>query len=55
MDYLDDYRVKGLAVVYEGIFNTFPYTGFSQNVGLIPLSEIETRRPIYLFDFFLIN
>ena len=29
------YRAEGLAVLLGGIFNTFPYTGFSQNVGLV--------------------
>ncbi|MGM0212946.1 nucleobase:cation symporter-2 family protein [Enterococcus sp. AZ109] len=48
------YRAEGLAVVLGGIFNTFPYTGFSQNVGLVQLSGIKTRRPIYFSAFFLI-
>src|SRR5690606_20008018 len=29
------YRAEGLAIVLGGIFNSFPYTAFSQNVGLI--------------------
>ena len=41
------YRAEGLAVLLGGIFNTFPYTGFSQNVGLVKLSGIKTRLPIY--------
>lgn len=41
------YRAEGLAVVLGGIFNTFPYTTFSQNVGLLELSGIKTKRPIY--------
>ncbi len=28
------YRAEGLAQVFGGLFNTFPYTTFSQNVGL---------------------
>ena len=39
------YRAEGLAVLLGGIFNTFPYTGFSQNVGLVKLSGIKTRLP----------
>lgn len=35
------YRAEGLAVLLGGIFNTFPYTGFSQNVGLVKLSGIK--------------
>ncbi|ALS00885.1 Uric acid permease PucJ [Enterococcus silesiacus] len=48
------YRAEGIAVILGGIFNTFPYTGFSQNVGLVQLSGIKTRRPIYYSAFFLI-
>ena len=48
------YRAEGVAVILGGIFNTFPYTGFSQNVGLVQLSGIKTRRPIYFSAFFLI-
>lgn len=40
------YRAEGLAVLLGGIFNTFPYTGFSQNVGLVKLSGIKIRLPI---------
>ena len=41
------YRAEGMAVILGGIFNTFPYTTFSQNVGLLELSGIKTKRPIY--------
>ncbi|MBF7049953.1 nucleobase:cation symporter-2 family protein [Streptococcus sp. HF-2466] len=48
------YRAEGLAVLLGGIFNTFPYTGFSQNVGLVKLSGIKTRLPIYYAAGFLV-
>ena len=48
------YRAEGLAVLLGGIFNTFPYTGFSQNVGLVKLSGIKTRFPIYYAAGFLV-
>lgn len=41
------YRSEGIAVFLGGLFNTFPYTGFSQNVGLVQISGIKTHRPIY--------
>lgn len=41
------YRSEGIAVFLGGLFNTFPYTGFSQNVGLVQISGLKTRRPIY--------
>lgn len=48
------YCAEGLAVLLGGIFNTFPYTGFSQNVGLVKLSGIKTRLPIYYAAGFLV-
>ena len=48
------YRAEGLAVALGGIFNTVPYTGFSQNVGLVQLSGIKTRRPIFYTAGFLV-
>lgn len=41
------YRAEGIAQIFGGLFNTFPYTTFSQNVGLLQLSGIKTKRPIY--------
>lgn len=48
------YRAEGLAVLLGGVFNTFPYTGFSQNVGLVKMSGIKTRLPIYYAVAFLV-
>ncbi|MDR0298554.1 MAG: purine permease [Streptococcaceae bacterium] len=48
------YRAEGFAVLLGGIFNTFPYTGFSQNVGLVQLSGIKTRKPLYFTAGFLL-
>lgn len=48
------YRAEGLAVLLGGVFNTFPYTGFSQNVGLVKMSGIKTRLPIYYAAGFLV-
>ena len=48
------YRAEGLAVLLGGVFNTFPYTGFSQNVGLVKMSGIKTRLPIYYAATFLV-
>ncbi|MCY8451656.1 xanthine permease [Bacillus spizizenii] len=40
------YRAEGLAVLLGGIFNAFPYTAFSQNVGLVQLTEIKKNAVI---------
>ena len=36
-------RTDGLGTVIGGIFNTFPYTSFSQNVGLVGVTGIKSR------------
>ncbi|RMC47639.1 nucleobase:cation symporter-2 family protein [Lactobacillus sp. ESL0228] len=41
------YRAEGIVQILGGLFNAFPYTTFSQNVGLLQLSGIKTKRPIY--------
>ncbi len=48
------YRAEGIAVFLGGIFNTFPYTTFSQNVGLVQLSGIKTRKPVIFSALFLV-
>ncbi|KGE20204.1 nucleobase:cation symporter-2 family protein [Paenibacillus wynnii] len=40
-------RSEGLAIILGGIFNAFPYTAFSQNVGLISLTRVKTRNVIF--------
>lgn len=48
------YRAEGLAVILSGIFNTFPYSTFSQNVGVVRLSGVRSKQPIYSAAFILI-
>lgn len=36
-------RVDGLGTVLGGLFNTFPYTSFSQNVGLVGVTGVRSR------------
>jgi NCS2 family nucleobase:cation symporter-2 len=36
-------RVDGLGTVIGGVFNTFPYTSFSQNVGLVGVTGVKSR------------
>ncbi|WP_206812388.1 nucleobase:cation symporter-2 family protein [Paradesulfitobacterium ferrireducens] len=36
-------RADGLATVFGGIMNSFPYTAFAQNVGLVGLTGIKSR------------
>ena len=36
-------RADGLSTVIGGIFNSFPYTAFSENVGLVRLTGVKSR------------
>ena len=42
------YRAEGLASIIGGIFNAFPYTTFSQNVGLIQMSGVRDRKVVFI-------
>lgn len=46
-DLVKGYRAEGLASIIGGIFNSFPYTTYSQNVGLIQISGVRTNNVIY--------
>ncbi|WP_287495847.1 nucleobase:cation symporter-2 family protein [Pandoraea sp. CB10b_02] len=36
-------RVDGVATVIGGVFNTFPHTSFSQNIGLVGVTGVKSR------------
>lgn len=48
------YRSEGLASIIGGIFNAFPYTTFSQNVGLVKMTNVKERRVIVMTGILLI-
>ena len=47
-DLTKGYRGEGLAIILGGIFNAFPYTTYSQNVGLVQLSGVKSKQVIYV-------
>lgn len=49
------YRAEGLAIVLGGIFNAFPYTAFSQNVGLMNMTGVKSRKVILTTGVMLIT
>ncbi|ALS75283.1 xanthine permease [Planococcus rifietoensis] len=53
-DLAKGYRSEGLAIVLGGIFNAFPYTAYSQNVGLIQMSGVKSRKIIFIAAIMLI-
>ncbi|MFJ8265019.1 nucleobase:cation symporter-2 family protein [Peribacillus asahii] len=46
-DLVGGYRSEGIATIIGGLFNSFPYTAFSQNVGLIQLSGAKSKNVIF--------
>jgi len=53
-DLAKGYRSEGLASVIGGIFNSFPYTAYSQNVGLVQLTGVKTKSAIYAAGMILV-
>lgn len=53
-DLANGYRAEGLAILLGGLFNAFPYTTYSQNVGIIQLSGIKSRKVIFTASGILI-
>ncbi|CAM3180132.1 nucleobase:cation symporter-2 family protein [Sporolactobacillus spathodeae] len=48
------YRAEGLAILVGGLFNAFPYTTFSQNVGLVQMTQVKTRKVSIICGFALV-
>src|SRR5699024_11288631 len=48
------YRAEGIAIILGGLVNAFPYTTFSQNVGLIQISGVRRNKIIYIAGAMLI-
>jgi xanthine permease len=53
-DLANGYRAEGLAILFGGLFNAFPYTTYSQNVGLVQLSGVKSKKIIYTTGVFLV-
>ncbi|KMT22116.1 nucleobase:cation symporter-2 family protein [Clostridium cylindrosporum] len=53
-DIVKGIRAEGIAQVLGGIFNAFPYTTFSQNVGLIALTKVRSRYVVVSAGIILI-
>lgn len=47
-------RADGLSTMLGGIFNSFPYTCFAQNVGLVRLTRVKSRWVVALAGGFMI-
>ncbi|WP_210469497.1 nucleobase:cation symporter-2 family protein [Sporosarcina sp. 6E9] len=54
-DLAKGYRAEGIAVLLGGLFNAFPYTTFSQNVGLIQMSGVKSRKVIFITGLMLVT
>ncbi len=47
-------RADGLATTLGGVFNSFPYTCFAENVGLVRLTQIKSRFVVAAAGVFMI-
>ena len=48
------YRSEGLASIIGGFFNAFPYTTYSQNVGLVKMTGVKERSVVFVTGILLI-
>jgi NCS2 family nucleobase:cation symporter-2 len=48
-------RGDGLGTIIGGIFNTFPYTSFSQNIGLVGVTGVRTRYVTVVGGFIMLG
>lgn len=53
-DLVKGYRAEGLASIIGAFFNSFPYTTYSQNVGLVQFSGVKAKSVIYTMGGILI-
>jgi xanthine permease len=53
-DLSNGYRAEGFAIILGAIFNAFPYTTYSQNVGLLQMSGVKSKNVIYTAGVFLV-
>jgi len=47
-------RAEGIATLLGGIFNSFPYTTFNQNLGLLALSKVISRYVVIASGIILV-
>ena len=48
-------RAEGIATILGGIFNSFPYTTFNQNLGLLALSKVKSRFVVVASGIILVS
>ncbi|MFB3167118.1 nucleobase:cation symporter-2 family protein [Neobacillus sp. 179-C4.2 HS] len=53
-DLAKGYRAEGIAIMLGALFNAFPYTTYSQNVGLLQLTGVKTKNVIYTMGTMLV-
>lgn len=47
-------RVEGIATAIGGIFNSFPYTTYNQNLGLLAMSKVTSRYVVIVSGIMLV-
>ncbi|WP_027954649.1 nucleobase:cation symporter-2 family protein [Halobacillus kuroshimensis] len=54
-DLRNGYRAEGIAILLGGFFNAFPYTAFSQNVGLMNMTGVKSKKVIFIMGGMLLG
>ena len=54
-DIVKGLRAEGLATILGGFFNSFPYTTYNQNLGLLALSKVTSRFVVVASGFILVT
>ncbi|MGW4164025.1 nucleobase:cation symporter-2 family protein [Streptomyces sp. NPDC004788] len=47
-------RADGIATVLGGVFNSFPYVAFAENIGLVRISRVTSRFVVVAAGFFMV-
>lgn len=53
-DIVKGLRAEGIATMLGGVFNAFPYTAYSQNVGLVSMTRVKTRNVVVVGGVILV-
>ncbi|KKX58003.1 MULTISPECIES: nucleobase:cation symporter-2 family protein [Pseudomonas] len=54
-DLVRGFRADGFGTMLGGVFNTFPYTSYAQNIGLISITGVKSRWVCALAGLFLVG
>lgn len=54
-DLVKGFRAEGISSIFGGIFNSFPYTTFYQNLGLVAITKVTSRWVVVAAGVILVS